>query len=58
MEFGIEKCAMLTMKNEKREIIEGIELSNQESIRTLIEKENFYSWDLIKEINTDTLDHS
>ena len=35
MEFGIEKYAMLIMKNEKRPITEGIELPNQERIRTL-----------------------
>ena len=33
------------MKNEKRELIEGIELPNQERIRTLGEKENYkYLW--------------
>ena len=41
MEFGIEKCAMLIMKNGKRQITVGIELSNQERIRTLGEKENY-----------------
>ena len=40
MEFGIEKCAMLTMKSGKRETIEGTELTNQENIKTLREKEN------------------
>ena len=30
MEFGIEKCSMLTMKSGKRETTEGIELPNQE----------------------------
>ena len=35
MEFGIEKCVMLMMKSGKREKAEGIELSNQEKIRTL-----------------------
>ena len=34
MEFSIEKCAMLIMKNVKRETIEGIRMSNEESIRT------------------------
>ena len=33
MEFGIEKCAMLIMKKEKREMAERIELPNQENIR-------------------------
>ena len=41
MEFGIEKCAMLVMKNGKKEITEGIELPSQEKIRTLGEKENY-----------------
>ena len=31
MEFGIETCAMLIMKSEKRQMIEGIELPNQEN---------------------------
>ena len=34
MEFGMETCAMLTMKSEKRETTEGMELPNQERIRT------------------------
>ena len=41
MEFGIEKCAMLIVKNEKREIREVVELPNQERIRMLGEKENY-----------------
>ena len=33
MEFGLEKCAMLIMRSgEKKQITEGIELSNQERI--------------------------
>ena len=40
MEFVIEKCAMLIMKNRKRQITERKELPNQESIKTLGEKEN------------------
>ena len=40
MEFGIEKCTMLIMKNGKRETVEGIELPNQECIKTLREKKN------------------
>ena len=38
MEFGIEKCSMLIMRSGKRQITEGIELLNQERIRTLREK--------------------
>ena len=30
IEFGVEKCAMLIIKSEKREIMEGIEQPNQE----------------------------
>ena len=41
MEFGMEKCTKLIMKRGKREIIEGTELPNQESIRTLEEKNNY-----------------
>ena len=41
MEFGMKNYAMLIMKKEKRKTIEGIELSNQESIRILGEKENY-----------------
>ena len=40
MEFGTEKCTMLIIKKEKRETMEGIELPDQESIRTIGEKEN------------------
>ena len=38
MELGIEKYAMLMIKNGKRQMTEGIELTNQEKIRTLGEK--------------------
>ena len=41
MEFGIEKCAMLVMKSGKRHMTDGIELANQERIRTLEEKETY-----------------
>ena len=34
MEFGIEKCALLVMKSGKRHLIDGIELTNQDKIRT------------------------
>ena len=39
MEFGIEKCALLVMKSGKRRITDGIELPNQDNIRTLAENE-------------------
>ena len=41
MEFGIEKCAMLVMKSGKRHMTDGIELPNQDRIRTLEEKETY-----------------
>ena len=41
MEFWIEKYAMLVMKNGKRHTTEGIELLNQEKIRTLGGKETY-----------------
>ena len=41
MEFGIEKCAMLIVKNCKWQIRKGIELANQEKIRTQAEKETY-----------------
>ena len=41
MEFGMEKCAMLMMKSGKRHMMERIELSNQEKIRMLVEKETY-----------------
>ena len=40
MEFGIEKCAMLTMKWVKREIMKEIEQPSQESIKTPGKKKN------------------
>ena len=39
MEFGVEKCIMLVMKSGKRHLTEGVELPNQEKLRTLEEKE-------------------
>ena len=39
MEFGIEKCAMLVMKSGKRHRTDGIELTNQDNIRTLGEND-------------------
>ena len=38
MEFGIEKCALLVMKSGKRHLTDGIELPNQDKIRTLAKK--------------------
>ena len=41
MEFGIEKCAMLIMKSDKRHLTDGMELPSQDKIRTLGEKETY-----------------
>ena len=41
MEFGIEKCVKLIMKSGKIQTTEGIELPNQERIRTLVETKNY-----------------
>ena len=41
MEFGIEKCALLVMKSGKRHLTDGIELPNQDKIRTLAENGTF-----------------
>ena len=41
MEFGIEKCAMLVMKSGKRHMTDGMELPNQDKIRTLGEGETY-----------------
>ena len=39
MEFGIEKCTMLVMKSGKRHMTDGMELPNDDKIRTLGEEE-------------------
>ena len=39
MEFGMEKCAMLVMKSDKRHMTDGIELPNHDRIITFEEKE-------------------
>ena len=41
MEFGIEKCAMLIMKSDKRHTTDGIELPNKEKIRTFGENDAY-----------------
>ena len=51
MEFSIEKCALLVMKSGKRHITDGIELPNQDKIRTLAENET-YKYLEILEANT------
>ena len=41
MEFGIEKCALLVMKSDKRHLTDGMELPNQVKLRTPGEKETY-----------------
>ena len=41
MEFGIEKSAMLVIKNDKRHLTNGMELANQVKIRTLAENKTY-----------------
>ena len=41
MEFGMEKCVLLVMKSSKRHLTGGIELPNQDTIRTLSENETY-----------------
>ena len=41
MEFGIEKCTMLVMISGKRHLTDGMELSNQDKIKTLAENETY-----------------
>ena len=41
MEFGIEKCAMLVMKSDKRHMTDGMELPNHDKIRTPGENEAY-----------------
>ena len=41
MQFGIEKCAMLVMKSGKRHLADGMELPNQDKIKTLAENETY-----------------
>ena len=41
MGFGIEKCAMLTMKSAKSHMTDRMELPNQDKIRTLGENETY-----------------
>ena len=51
MEFGIEKCAMLVMKSGNRHLTDGLELPNQDKIRTLSENETYIlEADTIKQV--------
>ena len=48
MEFGIEKCAMLVMKSGERHMTDGMELPNQDIIRTLEENETYQYLDILE----------
>ena len=55
IESGIEKCAMLVMKSGKRRLTDGMELPNQDKIRTFGEKETYkylgiFETDTIKQV--------
>ena len=55
MEFGIEKCSMLMIKSGKLHMTEGMELVNQEKIKTPREKETYkylgiFEVDAIKQV--------
>ena len=56
MELGIEKCALLVMKSGKHHLTDGIEVLNQDKIRTVRKKGNLKilgdtgSWDHQKEM--------
>ena len=51
MDFGIEKCAMLVMKSCQQHLKDGMELLNQDKIRTLAGKE-MYKYLVILEADT------
>ena len=48
MEFGIEKCALLVMKSGRGHLTDGIELQNQDKIRTLTENETYKYLGILK----------
>ena len=41
MKFDIEKCSMLVMKSGKQQLTDGMELPNQDNIKTLAENETY-----------------
>ena len=51
MEFGMEKYAVLVKKRVKRHLTDGMEVSNQEKIKTFGEKE-IYKYEGILEADT------
>ena len=48
MEFGIEKYAMLVMKSGKRHLTDGMELPNQDKLRTLAENKTYKYLGILK----------
>ena len=52
LEFDRDKCAMLVMKSDKRHITEGIELPNQEKLRTFGEKETYKYLEILEDSKT------
>ena len=48
MEFGIVKCAMLVMKSGKQQLTDGMELLNQDKIKTLAENETYKYLGILK----------
>ena len=48
IEFRIEKCDVLMMRSEKSKPAEEIELPNQECMRTLGEKENYWFSEILE----------
>ena len=48
VKFGIEKCAILITRSRNWQMTEGIELPNQEKIRTLGEKETFKNLEILE----------
>ena len=54
MEFGIEKCFMLVIKNGKRHMTDGMELQNQDKIRMLGKNETYKYLGILE---ADTIKH-
>ena len=48
MEFDIGKCAMLKMKSGKRHLTDGMELPNQDKIKTLAENETYQYFGILE----------
>ena len=48
IEFGTEKCSMRIMRSGKRQITEGMELPDQERIKTLGEKESYKNFGILE----------